>query len=548
MKLGSYPSHRYSRAWLTQRLLNRAPEWTAIRKFPVSVGHQILNPIVEELQETLQQLNRERYNSFLSTADLNLLDVLYEAKLGTGMDFSYVENVSGQRTYSPPAVYATIDSVEYEITQAEKNDIETLSFDSLPSRIETPGISYEYQEIIPETLVQNLSTIVPNAIVIPSHLYITLKENSNWSIKAFNKIFYSKILITGTTRKGTEVAETVPLSYNGTFKTINEWSEISSVFVAYLSSSATVTIETFPFGRESLLDTFNVSTSSIQSERLQFTRLESKSWGSCFVAESFTLDNINLVRDSNLQNKEANYEIELLSEGEGNVSLYDYVQLPYSRFIYTIDNQYLYVYDVNLPYANGETLKGSSSEYKIELFSDKWIVPRGDFAQIRTRNLGEFNVPTKVRWSVLDPDGIECYMGLDGSLWPTTTSSWIDNNSWSNDLWHEQVIDFEITKTGEWTVSLEAEYYDEQTSTVTILTSKYLFFTPSIVPEIQLELPLELQNSTNIFLDSDKNVWLLRYDGIHKLNIFHDYFIVDYEEQKIFLKENYSSIRIVTNG
>lgn len=547
MALGSYPSHRYSRSWMTQRLLNRAPEWADVRKFPNSLGFQMMNPIGLELQNTFQQLNRERNNSFVSTADIKMLDLLYEASLGVGMSFAYTENKNGERIYVPPTVYATINNTEYEITQAQENDLETLAYDILPSRIDNPEISYVYQEIIPETTVGNLGSVTPNAISIPGHVYVTLKNNLNWKKEFNNRVFYSKILITGTTRKGTVLTETIPLGYNGTFKSLNEWQEITSVFVAYLSSSATITVETFPFGRESYLDTFNIFVPSLEAEKFQFLKLQDKSWGSSFLVESFVLDKINLVRDSNIDDKDPSYEIELLSEGEENVDILDFVQLPNSRFIYAIDNQSFYVYDVSLPYPYTKNLTGISSDYKIEIYSDQWILSRGDSAQIRTRNLGEFEVPIKYRWHVLDPDGLEYYMGSDGSLWPTTTNAWIDNTAWEENLWHEQNINFEITKSGEWIVSLESAYSNPQTAELTILTSKFLFFAPVITPEVEFLLPVELSNSTNIGLDSDGNVWLLRYDGVHKLDVFFDYYIVDYEENKIYLKEEYSSVRIVTN-
>src|SRR4030043_525779 len=105
-KLGTYPSNRITKAWMTQRLINRAPEEEHIRKNHASYGQQIFNPAGIELQETTQKLTEQRFNQFLNSADLQQLDTLYKAELSQNMSFTYTEDAVGQRTYTPPTVYA----------------------------------------------------------------------------------------------------------------------------------------------------------------------------------------------------------------------------------------------------------------------------------------------------------------------------------------------------------------------------------------------------------------------------------------------------------
>lgn len=542
-KLGSYPVKRYSRAWITQRLVNRLPEWSQVRQSASSIGQQFLNPIGLDIQDTVQQLARERANMFLSTVDLNTVDQLFNVVLSNGMEFEYDETSSGERIYSPPSVFAMINDVEYEITQAEENNVRTLAYENIPSRIENGETNHSYEAVIEEITISNLSTAVPNDIAIPGHLYITLKENTSWEVRTSTKIYYPKVYITGLTRKGTEITEAVPMRYNGTFKTVNEWQEVSSVSVSYLDSTATLAVESFSYSRESYLDTNNIYVPVSGGERLQFTRLGTHLWGSSFLAESFTLSDMDDIRNVQIDEKEINHEMELLDVNDNNVELIDFVHRPNSKYIYGVDNDNLYVYNVDLPYPESKRVVDESPETRMDLYSDKWILVRDETATIKTRIINDLEPPYKVRWHILDPDGEEYYMGLDGSLWSISTEGWIDNERWPDGLWQEQEIDFVLTKAGSYVITLES-FYSENDETFTLYT-KFLFFVPSIVAEAQFSLPSELTTPTNIGFDSDGKLWILRYDGIHKIDLFYDYFLVDYERQTVWLKEEYPSVKVV---
>lgn len=543
MTLGVYPSRRYPRSWITQRLLNRAPEWAHIRKCPVSVGSQLLNPLANDIQETIQQLTRERYNMFASTADLNEADIVYFLDLPQEMEFASEDNSMGVSTYTPPSIYATINGSEYQITQAENNDLETLIYDCIVSRIEDAEVSHVYDSIIPRTAIANIPSTTPNSIAVEGHLYITIEENDTWEARSVDRIYYPKCYITGVTRKGTSVKEAIPLRYNGTFKSINEWQEVESIFVSYVDSSAYLTVETFPFGRDGSLDTQNVLVPASGGERYLFIDLSSRSWGSTLVGKGFTVADLDIVR-SGVDEKEVFYEMELLDSNGNNVELNGYVLKPNSRFMYAVDNNYFYVYDISLEYPNTQTLLGESPETKIDLDADRWINMRGDIATLRTRNNAVMDPPSRFRWHMLDPDGNEYYLDENGITWPTTTDAWIYNDRWEDGIFRDRSIPIEFTKNGVYIVTLEAQYWDDKYNLSSTLNTKYLFFVPSIRPEIQLALPTGLTQPEDICMDSDLNVWLKKYGSIHKLNIFHDYFLVDYQNKRIWCREQYPSIRV----
>lgn len=540
--LGTYPSHRYPRSWITQRLVNRAPSWSHIRKSPTSVGQQVLNPLALDIQDTLQQLTRERYNQFASSADTNQLGILYRLDLPIEMEFTQTSGQDGVVVYTAPSVYATVNGTEYQITMAEDNDLLTLGYDCLPSRIEDAEVSYSYNAVIPTTTISDLSLVSPGSIAIKGHLYITIAGNENWELTSVDRIYYSKVYIAGTTRKGTLVTEALPIRYNGTFKTLNEWDSISSVSVSYMSDTATITVESFPFGRESYLDTFNVLIEPDQ-ERFGFVRLEERTYGTSLITEGFVSPNMNIVR-SGYNEKQIYHEIELLDEDSNNVTLTDFVIKPNTRFAYAIDATNFYVYDISLPYPDARDMTGESPETKMDLYCDRWICNKDDEVNIKTRTLAFTDPPVRVRWSVLDPTGTEYRLFLDGSTDAITNEEWIDNVERDEGFWREQQIPLTFDQSGIWIVTIECQYWSDALSIDTILKTKFLFFVPSIVPEVQFALPSGLQNSDNIGIDSDGSIWLTNYGSINKLDIFHDYFLTDYENKRLWMREEYSNVRV----
>lgn len=542
--LGSYPSHRYNRPWILQRLFNKLPLWAYARRCPTSIGQQFWNPIALDLQDVTQQLANERYNSFLSTADITMLDALWRVPLLPGMEFQYTEDSSGEKTYIAPSVYATISATEYQLTQAENNNINTLAFDNLPSRIKDESVSHEYAAIIPQTYVSNLGDISPADIVIEGHVYVTLTSNTTWEVINNGMIYYPKIYLTGITRKGTTCTEAIPFRYNGTFKSVNEWQAIDSVFVSYLDSTATITLETFPHNRVSYLDNQNICVPYDDDERHQFTRLGTQTWGSTFIAESYTVSDMDIVRNVNLTEMETIYELELLDTTGHNITAVDYIHRPNSRFIYVIDASNFYVYDMGLPYPDARDMRDQSTERKMDLLTSQWINTRDAIVSINTRILDPLTVPFAYRWSLLDPDGLEYYVTSDGILVPTTTDAWNMNSGYDAATWLEQQLDITLTKSGVYVLSLECQYYDRETTVTTTLTTKLLLFTPSITPEVQFVLPVALAGATKISMDSDGKIWLLKNGYIHNLGLYFDYFLVDYENNCIWLKEEYSSVRV----
>ena len=543
--LGSWPEDRYSISWMTQRLANRAPEYTHIRHWPFSTGQQVMNPTGLDIQRVTQQLYEERNNMFLSSADINLIDKLYRVDLDNGMTFNLIESADGVELYSTPTVFATIDDTEYQITIAKNNDIKTLWYEAIPSRIEDADEAYHHEEVIPRTEVGSLASVTPASINLYGHLYITVRDNNTWSYRGRTKIFYPKVFIKGITRKRTELTEAVPIAYNGTFKTINQWLSVEEVFVSYMDETASLTVETLPFDQESALDTRNIVVMPTGIESRRFVRLGEQLWGSSLVTEGFTVNDLTTIQ-LGVNVKDTEYEIELLDDNGDNITAVGMALKQNTNYVFVATATHMYVYDTRLPYPDTKQLEQDSPDTKMDLYSDRWVYPRDETATVSTDNLDVSNPPWKYRWTLQEPDGTISYLLDDGSKVPTTTDAWLDNLRWEEGFWKELNMDILLDEVGTYIVTIECLYSDLYFPNKTFTrTTRMLLYVPAIRPEVTFELPLGLNDSDGIMFNSDGDLWFLKTNAVYKADVFYDYFLVDYERNIVWLRENYSSVRVV---
>jgi hypothetical protein len=543
IKLGTLLEDKYYLSWMTQRIANFAPEGTHARKAAGSVVKQVANPPSLIMQNIEQQLIEERDNVFLNSANPFLLNALYRINISPSLSFGYNEEADGNVVYSPPRVFVTINNVEYEITQAKNNTIETLAYDVLPSRIEDGEDSHSYQPMVSEVLASNFFETDINDVVVEGPLYITISNNTSWEIRARDNIYFSKVFVKGRTRKGTVVTEAVPLRYNSTFKTINHWHSIESIYFNYISDSTLISIDTLPWLSNGVLDVRNLNIDPNGEEKYRFLNIAEYGYGHAFVSESYTTNDFNLVR-MGLEAKDVEHIIELLDEDSNNLTFNAFTMKPYSDKLLAVANNKLYVYDTKLLYPDVTKLAGESPDVKMDIYGDRWIFARDEVATVKTRLLDFKNVPSRFMWSIQTPSSQVYNVKEDGSFWPTTTNTWVDNPSLDTQGWMEKQLEVTLTERGTYILTLDCFYIDNATAMTNTLSTKYLLYVPSATPEVTLDMPNTITNITNLCFDANGILWAENNTGIHKLNLYYDYFIADYENNLVWLKENYVSVRV----
>ena len=57
--------------------------------------------------------------------------------------------------------------------------------------------------------------------------------------------------------------------------------------------------------------------------------------------------------------------------------------------------------------------------------------------------------------------------------------------------------------------------------------------------------PFGTASNVTVGFDSDGKLWFQVDDSVSLANIYYDYFIADYEKNAIWLRENYSNVKVV---
>ena len=546
MAYGTLPSRRYNRAWTTQRILNRAPEWTRARRSPTSITQQLSNVLATEIQDTVQSLAHERANFNLASCDLSLPDHTWKVELPSKFEFGETEDADRYPRFNVPTVWGEIDGNNTRITLAEYNNIQTLFYEALPTRIEYAEKSVLWSDVIPPTQVKDFTTVTPAELPIEGPLYITLSDNHIWEEQFKNTIYYSKIHLKGTGLLGEPIEEVVPLRINWTIKTRSSWKTLDEVFIAHLSEEAIISVSSLPFAEEEVLNSREVAIDSNGIEQYQFYQLGSYYWGSTFVGKRFLAGEMDQIR-LGLDTKTVNMEIELLDQNGQNITANAFVFKPWTNYVYVTDDNNFYVYDYSLPFPDVEEMRNETGDSRLGiLFTDnKWLYIRDDVVNIYTRILDLASIPVSTRWMITYPDGTQYRLGLDGSLWSTAVDGWMVNDNWSDGEWTEQKLEFSgLSQNGTYTIELEAKYIEEDGEFVYRKT-KEIIFVPSIMPETQFPLPVDLRSPRKIGLDEEENLWFYNGTSLLKAKLFHDYFMVDYDKKEIWLREQYPLVRVV---
>jgi hypothetical protein len=123
----------------TLELVNTFPGWSRVRWDEQSTGFQFLNPIGVRMEEVDKFIEKHRRNNFLTTANLDEIDQIYTASLPKTFSFTVDTSDPTNPVSVAPTVYGTIDTDiftgEVVVELADKNDLETFWYTSVPDRI-----------------------------------------------------------------------------------------------------------------------------------------------------------------------------------------------------------------------------------------------------------------------------------------------------------------------------------------------------------------------------------------------------------------------------
>ena len=141
------------RSPLTQRLANRYPRWSRVRKYAQSTGQRLLEPLGREIEQVYWWLTYDFNNYLLNTSDPFQMEQLYQLPLPSTFDFDTTDVADKRIYYAPDSVVGTLSNgSEVTLTQSENNGVEDFWY-GVPTRMTAAGESYTYASTIPSPVV-----------------------------------------------------------------------------------------------------------------------------------------------------------------------------------------------------------------------------------------------------------------------------------------------------------------------------------------------------------------------------------------------------------
>lgn len=541
------------KSWVTQRLCNRLPDWSDARQLRYSVFQQLLNPVGEGLEELYRHAIDGVSNCYLTTANLDLMDVVHVVRLPNDYAFGQDLRNLNNPLYIPPRVTATVDGRTVWIDMAEDNTIETFWYDSVPTRVVDLEESTVVLPVLDETLLASLESATPNAIQHPNRLSVTVSDCTSF-VDLSRRTPYSFVVLHGITERELEETEVMLIPYNGVFTTSKIWKELDSVeYFGLQPDTGTVQIDNFSFNVGRQVDKYKLNVSS-HSEKLLYHRLGTHEFdeGTYSVHQHISMiaDTLDTLY-SGIDTVENIREIELGYDDNGtftNVSLNDIAVQPFTGRIYGVDNTHLYIFESAAPMPDYRGLKERTAGAKMIIETDFLYYLRDETVELKP----VWRLPTdriyRNRWSVQKPDGTMVYFDIGGDE-TTAQNAWIGNKSYSYIKFgpfdsvsgevYDQKLEYDLVQQGTYLFALEVQYADghieKDICPIQVLHKEAL---------ARLALPAALQNSTGLAFDSDQKLWLYKATSAlqaHKVHLATDVMMVDFENKLLYLHEDYDS-------
>lgn len=540
---------------ITQRMVNEYPGWSSVRSDEQSLGFQLTNVIGNQIEDIDQQNIRLGKNYFLPTVNLSEIDLVYYYDLGGSFIFSTNEADPANNVFAPPTVTGVVSGSWYggsglvtspvNVTIAPDNDIKSFWYESTPDRAKL-GTNIATTHVLLTPTALSLAPLTSFALPhIPGRLTITISGGTKFiALDNNNQIIRGLVCLKGITRKGLEEEETIVFLYNGVKQTLKEWASLSSVRVYGITpSNATIRIESAKFNNDVVPDYYNLDTSPSGNKVDTFWQLGVNT------LSNKTLDMVRFTTENSdnlllgYSQKQVVRQIELLgTSGSAITSLNSITMEPFSNRIWVSSTTSIWVFDVQLPYANMKLLDRKQYDSPTRLELDSYHKVQGDDVEINYIYARPIKEIVKHRASIKYPDGTS-YGILNGNTVSISSDYWLSAAVVDRTMRPTHTLN--LPQRGDYVLTLETLFLDGSTSVDQRLVSaeslkalkQYNF---------AAQMTAESRTITGIDFDSDQNLWIL--DSLNhkqKVDLATDKMLLDYEQKVIYFKESYSNVTVI---
>lgn len=572
-------------AWSTQRMANRLPLWARARIEGVdSVFQNLVNPMAYYFDEQYADIIQNSRNYFLTTASLTDQNFLYTLQLDMDFAFQYVEHQAGKLTFTPPTVTATLaDSTTVTPEILDPNLPEMIDRDNiLPTRIDATLVtSGATNTILASTLIENISlaTINDDALEYTGVVFIEISgaDSFGWRDQR-GKLVVPKVVIKGrpVERNYDEtIEEDIVFLTNTIVQSKYNWDVIDSIEVRGIDGDTATIALTAGFERGFVENPYASLSTTLNEYPLLYALRGDYSPSAGEYTPFIQHKTYDTAVSSLLRQGEASliieHEVGLVPTHDTYFTepFLDLERIPNSRWLVCVSDTSLYFTDSKLPHPlsqlsedlSGETLlskalkdrtPGPELRIMIDVHDQVFTDAEGDLIlttnhQKKTRGVVATRLSCTIESPVTDPT--TTYYAWDGTVINILTDplqAWVPSpgDSSTVDGWQEQSIVVDMTSlanhmfyTATW--KLETEFIGKEFETDTTIV-----YAPYHIVDKTIPLPSSLSgNIQAISINSNQDLVALTTTGqIWKFSLYYDYYLIDYQKNKLWFLEDYESV------
>ena len=541
---------------VTTELTNIFPPWSRVRKDDVSVGFRMLNAIANPMQTMHEQLLDQRKNQYLTTANLDEIDITHKVILPREFEFEY--DTTDPLLTSPvaPTVSGVYNDVWYTISVAENNDIQTFWYDVSPTRLEIPT-AYSGLD---DSLVTFNAEDTPQSGIWKHHLADTELNGGYLWVEATGGVQYltqasdgsinrGRVRLVGVTRKGTREEEILIFPWDQKQRTQKEWEKILEINTFDIEDGVQIDIRSSDMQAGPYQSFYNLRFSKNRNKVDEF-------WDLGFDDGIPTIDRIEYTADEwqqlivGFSGRSVQQRWELLEDTDNivsginiSVSGVDMAIQPFTERAWIVtEDAKLYLYDLREDMPSGiQKLRGVTAGPDIQIEVDTPQVVLGEeieFLPWHARPLKE--ILSYKLWYQM-PDGTK-YNLVNGSPVPFDSSiktKITEGTPITRNVSNYQKIT--ATQRGTYLFVFEATYVDGEIHTYkTLITVNYK--TPLASFDVSNTVSGIVEG---IEFDSDQKLWIRTTDAdYYQIDPHYDVMLVDYDRKIVYFHEEYNEVHI----
>ena len=532
----------------TQNLVNIFPRWTNIRSDEQSLGFQLINSVAKNFDYLRKQQMDFEGNHYLSTSKVSDIDLFYAYAFPGDYEFTKEDNDDTEFTYTAPTVVGRLDNVDYTLTLAENNDIESFWYTSVPTRLSL-NTNAPADHLVSSGLVirSPLEILPPSGLChIPNKLTLILEGSTSCLNIEDNKLIRKGLVyVHGKTREGSEVTEELLFIHDDTLQTYHEFSYIfeSGINIYGINEPDETTLNVYSAN-------FNATDYLVEYNDLDFTADKDPmplfwSVGSgennipTLDLNKYDVDEIEL-RVNGFTTKHTILKQEMLSTSGTNIEIVDIAPEPKSDRIWAVSETHLYLYSASFPYSTLNTLNTKQYGAASVVEPNSYYVTLNDEVEINyIWKVPSLGFVAHRAW-VIKPDGVTKSLESGAEVtYHTDASSWIYGEPRQRRIRDSEF--YTLSQHGDYVFCLEAKYTDDSTSidkrVVTVLYQ-------NAIAEYDLTT-LDLSDITGIDFDSEYKLWVLDTNNIkYQIDKHYDNMIIDFDKKYLYFKDNYNQLTI----